>query len=124
MDAVYNELGQTPLTVAATSPLGGATSVPPAAAITTTFARAVEPSSISYAVLDSANTPVPGAVSYDGASKKATFTPNQALASFTPVHGDSNRHGHHRRRHGGAGPVVVHDREAAGHTWRLPMHLV
>ena len=83
VDAVYNETDTTPLRVAATSPLGGATSVPPSSAITATFARAVDPSSISFAVLDSSNTPVPGTVSYDASSKTATFTPNQALASST-----------------------------------------
>ena len=83
VDAVYNGWDSTPLTVSATSPLGGATSVQTTTAITTTFARAVEPSSISYAVLDGANNPVAGTVDYDAASKKATFAPNQALAPFT-----------------------------------------
>ena len=83
MDAVYNGWDTTPLTVSATSPLAGSTSVPTTSAITTTFARAVDPSSISYAVLDSANNPAPGTVSYDAATKKATFTPDQALAAFT-----------------------------------------
>ena len=45
--------------MSATSPLPAATSVPPSSTITATFARAVEPSSISFAVLDSANTPLP-----------------------------------------------------------------
>jgi Domain of unknown function (DUF4082)/Bacterial Ig-like domain/Bacterial Ig domain len=83
VDAVYNGSDTTPLTVAATSPLGGATSVPPNAAITATFSRAVDSSSISFVVLDSANTPAPGTVSYDTSSKKATFTPNQPLANLT-----------------------------------------
>ncbi len=69
--------------MSATSPLDGATSVPPSNKITATFARAVDPPSISFAVLDNANTPVPGTVSYDASSKTATFTPNQALASST-----------------------------------------
>ena len=83
VDAVYNETDTTPLRVSATSPLGGATSVPPSNAITATFARAVDPSSISFAVLDSTNAPAAGTVSYDSSSKTATFTPNQPLASST-----------------------------------------
>jgi hypothetical protein len=83
VDAVYNSTDTTPLRVAAMSPLGGATSVPPSNAITATFARSVDPSSISFTVLNSANTPVGGAVSYDGTSKTATFTPNQSLATST-----------------------------------------
>jgi N,N-dimethylformamidase beta subunit-like, C-terminal/Domain of unknown function (DUF4082)/Bacterial Ig-like domain/Bacterial Ig domain len=83
VDAVYNGWDSTPLTVSATSPLVGATSVPTTTAITTTFARAAEPSSISYAVLDSNNNPVSGAVSYDASNKTATFTPSQALATST-----------------------------------------
>ncbi len=124
VDAVYNSWDSTPLTVSATSPPAGATSVPTTTAITTTFARAVEPSSISYAVLDSANTPAAGTVSYDAATKKATFTPNQALAPLHPVHGHSHRHRCYGRGDGGASPVVVHHREAAGRTWGLPMHAV
>ena len=83
VDAVYNETDTTPLRVSATSPLGGATSVPPSNAVTATFARAVDPKSISFTVLNSANSPVGGTVSYDGSSKTATFTPNQSLATST-----------------------------------------
>ena len=83
VDAVYNSSDTTPLRVSATSPLDGATSVPASNKIAATFARAVDPSSISFAVLDNANTPVAGTVGYDASSKTATFTPNQALASST-----------------------------------------
>jgi hypothetical protein len=83
VDAVYNGWDSTPLTVSATSPLGGATSVPTTTSIETTFARAADPSSISYAVLDTANNPVTGKVSYDASSKTATFAPSQALATAT-----------------------------------------
>jgi len=83
VDAVFNETDTTPLRVSATSPLGGATSVPPGSPITATFARAVNPQSVSFNVLNSTNNSVAGAVTYDSSSKTATFTPNQTLATST-----------------------------------------
>ena len=51
--------------------------------ITATFSRAVEPSSISFVVLDSSNTSAPGRSTTTHRARKPRFAPNQALASAT-----------------------------------------
>lgn len=70
-----------PPTVSSVSPLNGATDVSRAAPVTATFnmnllANSVSDSSFSLAL----NGPVAGAVSFDAASKTATFTPTDTLA--------------------------------------------
>jgi methionine-rich copper-binding protein CopC len=83
VDAIYSATDTTPLSVTQISPPGGSTSVPPSGTLTATFNRAVQGSSISFAVLDNANNVSPGTVSYDSGTKTATFVPNQPLKTST-----------------------------------------
>ena len=66
--------------VTAQSPIDNASSVPASVTPSATFSEAVNSSSIAFTLKDSSNTTVAGTVTYDGASKTATFTPNSALA--------------------------------------------
>jgi hypothetical protein len=58
---------------------GNAVSVAPAA----TFSQAVVPSTVSFTLKNSANTPVAGTVSFNAGNTVATFTPTNSLAAST-----------------------------------------
>jgi WD40 repeat protein len=76
----------TPPTVTSTSPTNGATGVSPGTAVSATFSKAVDPSTIntsSFVLRDAANTLVPATVSYGPATQTATLTPTTALAAST-----------------------------------------
>ncbi len=83
VDAVYNTSDTVPLTVTDVSPPAGATSVPADTTISATFDRSIDPTSVSFAVLDAANNHAPGSTAYNAATKTATFTPTQPLANST-----------------------------------------
>ena len=70
-------------TVTAVSPADGTSSVPVTTTATATFSEAVQPSSIVFTVKSAAGVAVAGAVTYDSASRRATFTPTAALANQT-----------------------------------------
>jgi hypothetical protein len=68
--------------VVATSPVANATSVPGDSAVTATFDRAMDPTSItasSFVVRNSANIAVAATASYDAATQTARLTPTAAL---------------------------------------------
>ena len=65
--------------VTTTSPISGATSQAWTGGLTAAFDEAVNPSSIAMTLKASDGTAVAGSVSYDAASKTATFTPGTAL---------------------------------------------
>jgi hypothetical protein len=72
----------TPPTVSSTTPAGGTTGVATSAAVTATFDEDILGTSVgagSFTLADSQG-PVAGAVSFDGASDVATFTPSQSLS--------------------------------------------
>ena len=73
----------TPPTVTARTPASGATGVATDVAPTATFSEAVTSASIVFTVKNGAGTAVAGAVSYNGATATATFTPSAALAAST-----------------------------------------
>ena len=83
VDAIWSSTDTTPLSVTATSPPSGSTSVSTGSNVTATYSRAVTGSSASFVVLDPTNASVPGTTSYDSASKTATFVPNQPFATGT-----------------------------------------
>jgi hypothetical protein len=73
-------------TVVAQSPVAGATSVATDSAITATFDRAMDATSItasSFVARDPSNNAVAGTVSYDSASQTARLVPTGALAAGT-----------------------------------------
>ncbi len=70
-------------TVATTNPVSGQTSVPPTGAISFTFSKAVQPSTIQFSLTDPNNNTISGNLSYNSSSNTATFTPSSALAYQT-----------------------------------------
>jgi len=85
-DDIYLGTPNTPPAVGVTVPADGATGTPVAKALSATFSRGMDASSISaatFTVKDAANNAVAGAVSYDAASNTATFTPAALLSYAT-----------------------------------------
>jgi methionine-rich copper-binding protein CopC len=72
-----------PPTVTAETPTPGSSGVPKGTAITATFSKQVDPTTISFVLTDSSGNGIPGAVSYDNEANVATFTPNSALVAST-----------------------------------------
>jgi hypothetical protein len=69
-------------TVTATSPVAGATNVSRNTIITVTFSEAMDPTTINGTTFTvSAGGPVVGSVSYNAATRVATFTPSGQLAA-------------------------------------------
>ena len=66
-------------TLTAVTPANGASGVAPPAAITATFSEAVQPASIVMTLRNSSNVSLPGALSYNAATRVATFTPTTPL---------------------------------------------
>ena len=83
VDVLYSETDTAPLSVTSSTPTTGSTSVPVTSTVTATFSRDPQPSSISLAVNDSANSSVPGSVTYDAALRTVTFTPTGPLTAGT-----------------------------------------
>ncbi len=71
----------TPPGVTAQTPVDGASSVPTSTTATATFSLAVDPASVELTVTGASSGPRAGAVTYDAASRTATFTPSAALPS-------------------------------------------
>ncbi len=68
------------------TPGGSATSVTTTTSITATFSEAMNPASVTGSTIelrDPSNTPVPGVVTYDGPTRRATLQPSAALAYST-----------------------------------------
>jgi hypothetical protein len=83
VDVSFSTSDTVPPTVTAQTPSPGAASVPLTSTVTATFSKPMTSASIHFAVTDPSNNPVAGSVSYDSASKTATFTPSAALANGT-----------------------------------------
>jgi Ice-binding-like/Bacterial Ig-like domain len=85
-DKSGNNSTLTPPTVISVAPVSGAVDVCPGSAITATFSRAMNPSSINsstFKLTGPGTATVTGAVTYDAASDTATFTPASALTVST-----------------------------------------
>ena len=76
-------LDLTPPTVSATLPANGATDVSPYQPLYATFSEPVNPTTVNAStfLLTGSDGAVTGTVTYDAATKQATFTPEAALAS-------------------------------------------
>ena len=69
--------------VTSTTPASGATGVPVNTTVTGTFSEAVQASTISFVLKNSAGTTVPSSVSYNSSNSVVTLTPSAALAYST-----------------------------------------
>ena len=67
--------------VTSVTPSQGATGVAVSVAPSATFSQAVVPSTVSFAVVDSAGNAVAGSVAFSGGNTVATFTPTSSLAA-------------------------------------------
>ena len=85
VDAVFepnSPLDTRPPKVSSTTPAAGATGVPLSSAVTVTFDEPLNPATVnagSISLKDGAGNPVTAQVAYDGATQKATLTPQQPL---------------------------------------------
>ena len=70
--------------VTATNPLNGQTSVSTGTAVTFTFSKAVQPSTIGFTLTDPGGISVPGTLTYNSSTKSATFVPTSTLVG-TPA---------------------------------------
>ena len=91
VDAVFeptDPLDTRPPQVSATPRPPGATGVSASAVATVTFDEPMNPATVnagSFTLKDGAGNPVPAAVSYDPATRKATLTPQQPLGTARPT---------------------------------------
>ena len=65
--------------VTSESPTINASNVPLNTTVTATFNESIQPATLSFTLVDAANNPVAGAVSYNDATHTATFTPSAVL---------------------------------------------
>ncbi|GAA4443287.1 hypothetical protein GCM10023170_019400 [Phytohabitans houttuyneae] len=87
VDVVFSPSGSTPDTtppaVTTRTPAAGATGVATTTTVTATFDEPVQGGTVAMALRDPGGVAVPGAVAYDSAARRATFTPSAALAAST-----------------------------------------
>lgn len=82
MVACTPEQGPAKLSISSRAPAAGAANVAVDSVVSVTFNTAIKPASLDGNFgLAQGGTAVPGVVSYDSASRKATFTPNTPLAN-------------------------------------------
>jgi len=85
VDVSFNTIAQntTPPSLTAQSPAPGATGVQWNTAVTATFNKAVQQSTIVFTLKDASNTAVPATLSYNTTTRVATLQPNALLAQNT-----------------------------------------
>ncbi|MBB3326110.1 DUF4082 domain-containing protein [Microlunatus antarcticus] len=83
VDAVFSPDDTIPATVTTVSPRAGASSVATSTVAAATFSKAVDPATISMQLIDAAQNVINGTVSWNAATRTATFNPVQGLASST-----------------------------------------
>ncbi len=104
VDVVFNTVGpadSTPPTVTSTLPANGATGVAIGSTVNVTFSEAVDPATVSSSTVSLVGpgaSAVAGTVSYNAATRTATFTPNGPLAASTSYTATI--------RGGSSGPVI------------------
>jgi Domain of unknown function (DUF4082)/Bacterial Ig-like domain/Bacterial Ig domain len=83
VDVAFNTVANdtTPPSLTAESPAPGATGVPWNTAVTATFSKAVQQSTISFTLKDPSSATVPAAFSYNATTRVATLQPSSPLAS-------------------------------------------
>ncbi len=89
VDVVFSTVGpadNTPPAVTATTPAGGATGVALGSTVNAVFSEAIEPTTVNsntVGLVGPANSVVAGSLSYNSATRTATFTPSNPLAPST-----------------------------------------
>ncbi len=83
VDAMFDLVGVTPLTIVGRQPLDGATSVGFGATVSAVLSKDVVASTVSATLTPAGGASVPGATSYDAPSRTVTFTPAAALNPST-----------------------------------------
>lgn len=83
VDLVFTKSDTSPLRVLTRAPAAGVSSVPLTTDVRATFSRAADPATVSLTVTDSGGQAVPGAVTYDAATRTAILIPSQSLAAKT-----------------------------------------
>ncbi len=83
VDPVYAQTDDTPVVVTSYKPASGASSVPVTSVAKVTFSKDVTAGSVTMQILDPAQNAIPGSISYDAATRTATFNPAQGLAPST-----------------------------------------
>ena len=83
VDVVFTTTDDDPPSVSTVSPAADATGVPTGSAVTATFSRSIDPTSLALTVTDPAGQLVGGQLGYDGGSRTATFTTGGPLLAGT-----------------------------------------
>ncbi|WP_375431149.1 DUF4082 domain-containing protein [uncultured Friedmanniella sp.] len=79
VDVVFTTNDTDPPVVSSVAPTAGATSVPASTAVTATFARPIDPTTLDFRVTDPNGQLVGGQLLYDASSRTATFTTSSSL---------------------------------------------
>lgn len=83
VDVILNTVDDTPLTVVAREPRSGASSVGRGVEVAATLSKPIDPASLALTLTAVDGTAVTGTVGYDAPTRRATFTPAQALEPAT-----------------------------------------
>ena len=83
VDAVYNTVDATPLSVSSQTPLAGSSSVAPSTTVSAVFSKAVTASTVAMTLKTAAGASVAGTTSYSATTRTAVFTPSAPLAATT-----------------------------------------
>jgi methionine-rich copper-binding protein CopC len=85
VDVVFDLSGPdlTPPTVTTRTPAPDSAGNATGTSVTAAFSEDIQPASIVFTLTDPAGTPVPGTVSYDAATRRASFAPLSVLANST-----------------------------------------
>ena len=83
VDAIWSPTDTSPTVVSDVTPVPGATSVATTRVATATFNKVVDPATLMFQVTDADGVAIPGAATYDAATRRATFSPAQGLAPAT-----------------------------------------
>ncbi|MET0739059.1 MAG: DUF4082 domain-containing protein [Acidimicrobiales bacterium] len=82
VDVLFSTVDDSPLAATGQWPLPGSTSVPSDTTVRATYSKPLTPGTAQLTVRDALGDVVPGATSYDAATRTVTFTPAAPLAGF------------------------------------------
>lgn len=82
VDVLFTTIDDSPLVGTAHSPIPGSSSVPATTSVQATYSKPIQPGTAVLTVEDELGQAVPGATSYNSATRTVTFTPSAPLAGF------------------------------------------